>query len=77
MSDGDAPLVSVVMNCYNGERYLREAIESVCAQTHQNWEIVFWDNGSTDRSASIAQGHGDRVRYFRAAQTTPLGAARG
>jgi glycosyltransferase involved in cell wall biosynthesis len=75
MSD-QAPLVSVVMNCLNGERFLREAIDSVVAQTHANWEIVFWDNGSTDGSAAIAQSADDRVRYFRAAETTTLGAAR-
>ena len=45
------PLVSVIMNCYNGEKYLREAIDSVYAQTYTNWEIIFWDNSSTDKSA--------------------------
>ena len=41
------PLVSILMNCYNGEKYLHEAIDSVIAQTYKNWEIVFWDNCST------------------------------
>ena len=35
------PLISVIMNCYNGEKYLREAIDSVYAQTYKNWEIIF------------------------------------
>ena len=43
-----SPLVSVIMNCYNGETYLREAIDSIYAQTYQNWEIIFLDNASTD-----------------------------
>jgi glycosyltransferase involved in cell wall biosynthesis len=71
-----APRVTVVMNCLNGERYLREAIDSVYAQTHQNWDIVFWDNGSSDGTAAIARSYDDRLRYLRAQETTPLGAAR-
>lgn len=70
------PLVTVIMNCFNGERYLREALDSVAAQTWPAWEVVFWDNGSTDRSPEIARSYGDRIRYFRATETTPLGAAR-
>lgn len=72
----DRPRVSVIMNCLNGDRYLREALDSVEAQTLTDWEIVFWDNGSTDSSAAIAQSYGPRVRYFYAAETTTLGAAR-
>ncbi|NKQ94884.1 glycosyltransferase, partial len=45
------PLVTVVMNCYNGEKYLQKAIESVLSQTYSNWEIIFWDNQSHDKSA--------------------------
>ena len=46
-------LVSVIMNCFNGEKFLREAIDSVLAQTYQNWELIFWDNQSTDSSEEI------------------------
>ena len=35
------PLVSIVMNCYNGETYLYESIKSVLAQTYTNWELIF------------------------------------
>ena len=70
------PLVSVVMNCYNGERYLRDAIDSVYAQTYTNWEIIFWDNASTDRTAEIAQSYDNKLRYFRSDETTVLGKAR-
>jgi glycosyltransferase involved in cell wall biosynthesis len=69
-------LVSVLINCFNGERYLKEAIDSVFAQTYENWEIVFWDNASTDRSADIALSYGKRVRYYRAKTTSNLGTAR-
>ena len=70
------PLVSVIMNCYNGEKYLKEAIDSVYAQTYQNWEVIFWDNASTDRSALIAKSYDKKLRYFRSKETTVLGKAR-
>ncbi len=71
------PLVSILMNCYNGEAYLREAIESVLSQTYQNWEIIFWDNQSTDRSAEIFQSYRDpRFKYFYASRHTDLGGGR-
>lgn len=71
------PLVSIVMNCLNSERYLRPAIDSVYGQTYPNWEIIFWDNASTDGSAAIAQSYTDgRLRYFCGEQTVPLGHAR-
>jgi glycosyltransferase involved in cell wall biosynthesis len=72
-----APLVSVIMNCYNGEKYLAQAIESVLAQSYTNWEIVFWDNQSTDRSAAIFKGYADpRLKYFHAPTHTWLYEAR-
>ena len=74
--DAAAPLVSVVINCYNSELYLKEAIDSVYAQNWPRWEIILWDNASTDRTPEIARNYDDRLRYFRAPQTTPLGEAR-
>ncbi|HTB80548.1 MAG TPA: glycosyltransferase family 2 protein [Opitutaceae bacterium] len=71
------PLVSVLMNCYNGEKYLREAIDSIRAQTYQNWEIIFWDNQSTDGSAEIFKSYNDpRFKYFHAPVHTDLGGGR-
>jgi glycosyltransferase involved in cell wall biosynthesis len=71
------PTVSILMNCYNGEKYLKEAVESVLAQTYQNWEIIFWDNQSTDRSAEIIKNYNDsRLKYFCAPEHTGLGVAR-
>ena len=74
--EGFRPKVSVVMNCFNGERYLRQALDSVFAQTYDNWEVVFFDNASTDASAAIARSYGEKVRYHRADSTTNLGQAR-
>lgn len=71
------PLVSVIMNCYNSSKYLREAIESVIAQTYHNWEIIFWDNASVDESPEIVRSYADpRIKYFRGEVTVPLGRAR-
>lgn len=64
------------MNCRNCARDLDEAISSVLGQTEQDFEIVFYDNCSTDESAQIAQSAGDKLRYVAAEQCLPLGAAR-
>lgn len=72
-----APLVSVIMNCANGEKHLRPALESVLAQTYQNWELIFWDNQSVDHTAAICKSYDNpRIRYFYSAERTDLGAAR-
>ena len=71
-----SPLVSVVMNCLNGARYLHEALDSIFSQAYKNWEIIFWDNASSDESGAIAQSYGEKVRYFRSNVTTSLGVAR-
>lgn len=71
-----SPQVSVIMNCLNCSKYLREAIDSVYAQTYKDWEIIFWDNASTDDSAEIAKSYDEKLSYFRGDQTIPLYAAR-
>ncbi len=69
--------VSIVMNCYNGEQYLKEALESIIKQTYKNWELIFWDNQSTDKSASIFKSYTDsRFKYYYAPIHTDLGEAR-
>ena len=61
----EKPLVSVIINCFNGEKYLREALDSVITQTYKNWEIIFWDNQSTDKSAEIFKSYKDsRLKYY-------------
>jgi len=55
------------MNCYNGEKYLKKAINSILEQTYKNWEIIFWDNQSNDESAKIFKDYKDeRLKYFLA-----------
>ena len=67
------PLVSVIINCFNGEKYLREALDSVITQTYKNWEIIFWDNQSTDKSAEIFKSYKDsRLKYYCASSHTAI-----
>ena len=52
--------VSGILIFLNAEAFLAEAIESVLAQTYQGWELLLVDDGSTDRSTSIARGYAQR-----------------
>ncbi len=55
------PLVSAVIIFLNGQAFIREAIESVIAQTYHNWELLLVDDGSTDESTRIAREYAERV----------------
>ena len=71
------PLVSVIINVLNGAATLPEAVDSVLAQTLDDWELVVWDDCSTDDSAdTLAQYADSRIRYFRSHEQVPLGQAR-
>ena len=75
----DSLLVSVIMNCFNGEKYLYDAIESVLCQTYENWELIFWDNLSTDSSANTFKRYSrkdKRLKYFLSEKHTNLSEAR-
>jgi glycosyltransferase involved in cell wall biosynthesis len=69
------PFVSVVTPVYNGGRYLAECIESVLAQTHENWEYVLVDNCSTDDTPEIVKryaGRDARLRVVTNEQLLPM-----
>ena len=71
------PLVSIIMNCYNGSKYLDEALQSIINQTYKNWELIFWDNLSNDNSKEIFKKYNDkRFKYFLADKHTVLYEAR-
>ncbi len=58
-------LVSIVMNCRNGSKFLKSALFSVINQTYKNWELIFWDNNSLDNSKKIANSFKDqRIKYY-------------
>lgn len=65
MKFGTQPLVSVLTPVYNGEDYLAQCIESVLAQTYQNWEYVIVNNRSTDRSLLIAEQYAEKDKRIR------------
>ena len=71
------PKVSVIMNVRNGAPTLREAIDSVLAQSFADWELIVWDDRSTDASAAIVSAYKDaRIRYLLSPDDTSLGKAR-
>lgn len=71
------PLVSIIMPSYNAEKYIAKAIESVMAQTYTNWELLVFDDGSTDHTAEIAlsfEAADSRIFFYRNPQN--LGVAK-
>ena len=70
-------LVSVIINCFNSESFLKETLDSVLKQTYENLEIIVWDNKSTDNTESIVKSFKDtRIKYFLSQKHTFLGEAR-
>lgn len=60
------PVISVVMPVYNGEKYLREAIESILNQTYSNFEFIILNDGSTDKTEEIILSYDDpRIVYVK------------
>ena len=60
------PLVSIIMNCHNGGKFLEQSVNSIISQTYKNWELIFWDNDSKDDSKKIITKFPDkRIKYFK------------
>lgn len=76
MSEFKKTKVSILMNCYNSSDYLEEALNSVYAQTYEDFEIIFIDNQSTDGSDQIAKKRDQRLKYYRTPQFMNLYGAR-
>jgi len=64
----DISLVSVILPTYNRAKLLPRAISSVLDQTYPYWELIIWDDGSTDNTGEIVRSyHDSRIRYFSGA----------
>ncbi len=61
----DLPLVSIVVPVYNGEKYLRESLDSILAQTYQRTEILVMDDASTDGTSEIIKSYGEKIKSYR------------
>ena len=72
------PLVSIIMNCHNGEKYLKESLNSIVNQTYKNWELIFFDNNSNDNSKKILSSYENdqRIKYFKSIEFLKLYDAR-
>tara|TARA_B100001063_G_scaffold209898_1_gene207171 strand:+ start:924 stop:1808 length:885 start_codon:yes stop_codon:yes gene_type:complete len=69
--------ISVIVNCHNGEKYLKKCISSILNQIYQNYEIIFFDNFSSDNSKKILESFKDeRIKYFYSDMKFPLYKAR-
>jgi GT2 family glycosyltransferase len=59
------PLVSIIIPVFNGEKYLRESLDSILAQTYPRTEVLVMDDASTDGTAAVAASFGQRLKYHR------------
>ena len=59
------PKVSIIIPCYNGEKYLKNAIDSALSQSYENIEVIVVNDGSEDDTEKIALEYGKKIRYFK------------
>ena len=70
-------LVSIIVNCFNGSKYLQECLQSIKNQKYKNYELIFWDNCSTDNSKKIFFKYKHkRFKYYKSKKKTNLSKAR-
>ena len=75
----DIDLVSVIVNCHNSEKFVEECINSIIQQSYKNFEIIVWDNSSTDRTNEIISQLAiteKRIKFYRGEKFLTLGSAR-
>lgn len=70
------PILSIIINVLNGEKFIQDTLNSIFTQKYQKYEIIVWDNGSTDSTPSIVRHYEKKIRYFRIKKTEHLGMAR-
>ena len=73
----NSPLFSVIINCYNSEEFLKETLQSVLLQKNQDYEVIIWDNLSTDETVNIVRSFSDpKIKLYVSEIHTSLGFAR-
>ena len=71
------PQISIIVNCFNGSKYLQECLQSIKNQKYKNYELIFWDNCSTDNSKKIFFKYKlKRFKYYKSKKKTNLSKAR-
>ena len=70
------PLVSIIINSHNNLEYLPETIDSALAQTYPHYEIILYDNASTQDLTVLKETYGDKIDYYRSDTFLTLGQAR-
>lgn len=73
LESGEQPLISIIMTCYNAQRWIAHAIESILAQTYSNWELLVIDDFSQDNTCNIVEDYSkqySRVKLFRSNQNS-------
>ena len=70
----ESALISCIVPVYNGERYIKEAVDSILAQTYRPLEIIVVDDGSNDKTAEIVSAYGNRLRYSHQLNAGPAAA---
>ena len=70
-------LVNIIMTCHNGEKYVKTAVNSILSQTYKNWQLIFFNNSSNDKSLEIVQSFQDpRIKCFTSNRLLNLGQVR-
>ncbi len=71
------PLVSILLNCYNAEKFISKAIESVLNQSYNNWELIIWDDGSTDNTLEVVKRFkNEKIFIYEQKENLGLGKSR-
>ena len=70
-------LISIIMNCKNGQKYLEESIKSIINQNYQKWELIFYNNCSNDNSLEIVRSFKEqRIKVYNSKKNLSLYDAR-
>ena len=72
------PLVSIILNCYNSAKFLKKSIRSVISQNYRNWELIIFDNCSTDNTKLEVSKfiNNKKIKYFKSKKFCSLYEAR-